>query len=49
MREFQEAPLFGQRSGDPRLLEIPCSAITQMQLVNTLCWDKVYADATASS
>jgi uncharacterized protein len=32
-----------------RLLEIPCSTITQMQLVNTLCWAKVYADAAASS
>ena len=31
-----------------RLLEIPCSTITQMQLVNTLCWAKVYADAAAS-
>jgi hypothetical protein len=32
-----------------RLLEIPCSTITQMQLVNTLCWAKVYADAAGSS
>jgi hypothetical protein len=27
-----------------RLLEIACSTIAQMQLVNTLCWAKVYAD-----
>jgi predicted RecB family nuclease len=34
---------------NPKLLEIPCSTIEQMQLVNTLCWAKVYADATAVS
>lgn len=28
----------------PRLLEIPCSTIEQMQLVNTLCWAKSYSD-----
>jgi superfamily I DNA and/or RNA helicase len=28
----------------PRLLEIPCSTIEQMQLVNTLCWAKHYSD-----
>jgi uncharacterized protein len=28
----------------PRLLEIPCSTIEQMQLVNTLCWAKYYSD-----
>ena len=28
----------------PRLLEIPCNTIKQMQLVNTLCWAKDYAD-----
>jgi superfamily I DNA and/or RNA helicase len=28
----------------PRLLEIPCNTIEQMQLVNTLCWTKHYAD-----
>jgi uncharacterized protein len=28
----------------PQLLEIACSTISQMQLVNTLCWAKVYAD-----
>jgi predicted RecB family nuclease len=28
----------------PRLLEIPCSTIEQMQLVNTLCWTKHYSD-----
>lgn len=30
---------------NPRLLEISCSTVSQMQLVNTLCWAKVYADA----
>jgi len=29
----------------PRLLEIPCHTIEQMQLVNTLCWAKHYSDA----
>jgi uncharacterized protein len=28
---------------NPRLLEIPCSTIEQMRLVNTLCWAKHYA------
>ena len=28
----------------PRLLEIACSTIAQMQLVNTLCWAKSYGD-----
>jgi hypothetical protein len=28
----------------PRLLEIPCTTIEQMQLVNTLCWAKHYSD-----
>lgn len=28
----------------PRLLEIPCNTIEQMQLVNTLCWAKDYSD-----
>jgi predicted RecB family nuclease len=28
----------------PRLLEIPCHTIEQMQLVNTLCWAKHYSD-----
>lgn len=28
----------------PRLLEIPCKTIEQMQLVNTLCWAKNYSD-----
>lgn len=28
----------------PRLLEIPCHTIEQMQLVNTLCWAKNYSD-----
>jgi len=27
----------------PRLLEVPCSSIEQMRLVNTVCWAKVYA------
>jgi predicted RecB family nuclease len=33
----------------PRLLEIPCKTIEQMQLVNTLCWAKHYADQLAAS
>jgi predicted RecB family nuclease len=28
----------------PRLLEIPCNTVEQMQLVNTLCWVKHYSD-----
>jgi uncharacterized protein len=28
----------------PRLLEIPCNTVEQMQLVNTLCWAKDYSD-----
>lgn len=28
----------------PRLLEIPCSTIAQMELVNGLCWAKRFAD-----
>ena len=28
----------------PRLLEIPCNTIEQMQLVNTLCWAKNYSE-----
>jgi len=28
----------------PKLLEIPCSTIEQMRLVNTFCWVKVYAE-----
>jgi uncharacterized protein len=28
----------------PRLLEIPCHTIEQMQLVNTLCWAKHYSE-----
>ncbi|MPZ39976.1 MAG: hypothetical protein GEU95_18350 [Rhizobiales bacterium] len=31
----------------PRLLEIPCNTIEQMQLVNTLCWAKNYSDQLA--
>ncbi len=30
---------------NPRLLEIPCSTIDQMRLVNTLCWVRAYAHA----
>jgi len=29
----------------PRLLEIPCSTVDQMKLVNTLCWVKAYSSA----
>jgi predicted RecB family nuclease len=29
----------------PRLLEISCSTIEQMKLVNTLCWVKAYSEA----
>jgi uncharacterized protein len=32
----------------PRLLEIPCSTIEQMRLVNTLCWVKDYSDRHGS-
>ncbi|MEA2822982.1 MAG: hypothetical protein QOJ86_4986 [Bradyrhizobium sp.] len=32
----------------PRLLEIPCNTIEQMQLVNTLCWVKDYADVSCA-
>lgn len=28
----------------PRLLEVSCSAVIQMELVNTLCWVKAYSD-----
>jgi superfamily I DNA and/or RNA helicase len=31
----------------PRLLEIPCNTIEQMQLVNTLCWVKHYSEQLA--
>lgn len=30
----------------PRLLEIDCSTVDQMKLVNTLCWAKAYADGS---
>jgi len=30
---------------NPRLLEIACSTIEQMKLVNTLCWAQAFADA----
>jgi predicted RecB family nuclease len=29
---------------NPRLLEIPCHSIAQMELVNSLCWARRYAD-----
>src|SRR5208282_2432579 len=29
----------------PRLLEIPCSTVDQMKLVNTLCWVKAYSSS----
>lgn len=32
----------------PQLLEITCSTVAQMQLVNTLCWAKDYADGLAA-
>jgi uncharacterized protein len=34
---------------NPRLLEIPCNTIGQMELVNGLCWAKRYADAQLMS
>ncbi|GAA0727066.1 TM0106 family RecB-like putative nuclease [Sphingomonas japonica] len=30
---------------NPRLLEIPCNTIAQMELVNGLCWARSFADA----
>jgi predicted RecB family nuclease len=33
----------------PRLLEIPCNTIEQMQLVNTLCWANHYSDSLNQS
>ena len=29
---------------NPRLLEIPCNTIAQMELVNGLCWARSFAD-----
>ena len=29
---------------NPRLLEIPCNTIEQMELVNSLCWARAYAE-----
>ena len=29
---------------NPRLLEIPCGTISQMELVNGLCWARAYSD-----
>ena len=34
---------------NPRLLEAPCNRIEQMRLVNTLCFVKAYADASAAT
>jgi predicted RecB family nuclease len=34
---------------NPRLLEIPCSSIAQMELVNGLCWARRYAVAQAAA
>ena len=34
---------------NPRLLEIPCSTIAQMELVNGLCWAKQFADQQRAS
>ena len=31
----------------PRLLEVSCNTIEQMQLVNTLCWAKIYSEGLA--
>jgi uncharacterized protein len=33
----------------PRLLEIPCSTIEQVRLLNTFCWAKAYSDDLAPS
>jgi hypothetical protein len=33
----------------PRLLDTSCSTIEQMQLVNTLCWIKNFADRVADA
>jgi superfamily I DNA and/or RNA helicase len=30
---------------NPKLLEITCSTIEEMRMVNTLCWVKAFADA----
>lgn len=32
---------------NPKLLEIPCGTVEQMQLVNTFCWMDEYAQASA--
>jgi uncharacterized protein len=34
---------------NPRLLEIPCNTVGQMQLVNTLCWAKYYSEQLRSA
>ena len=31
---------------NPELLEIPCSTVEQMKLVNTFCWLNEYAQAS---
>jgi superfamily I DNA and/or RNA helicase len=33
---------------NPRLLEIPCSSVAQMELANGLCWARRYAVAQAA-
>ncbi|MBX3428637.1 MAG: AAA family ATPase [Hyphomonadaceae bacterium] len=33
----------------PRLLEIGCSSVAQMRLVNTLCWAKLYSEAVQTA
>jgi len=33
----------------PRLLEVPCSSIEQMELVDGLCWAKLFADRQRNS
>ena len=34
---------------NPRLLEIPCSSVAQMELVDGLCWAKQFADDRSSA
>lgn len=34
---------------NPRLLEIPCRTIEQMELVNGLCWARSYARASLTA
>jgi hypothetical protein len=46
-RRYQPGTLPGRDFASPRLLEIPCATIAQMQLVNTLCWAKDYSEELA--